>query len=266
MVKPKISLVIFLFLLSALLIALWTTVKTILTLKKNSKVKSNEFEISNRFKTAHLSFLNTTLYYIHEDLNQVFQTANVELKSNRLLLENKMREIRQSLSRIITFGTLKRNYSEIELTQEINIAIDCFLDQITDKKIILVKNHFDKNSYIQQTKPKNLLILLSILHHFIINMPPKAQLVITIDLNDSRSITVIFSDNIPINWKLFEHEKGSAKGLFNLLLSFDKLMYACADEEIKAKQGNNNSGNYFTLNYKLNRTRNKLNVIEGIFK
>ena len=161
---------------------------------------------------------------------------------------------------------MKRDYYEIELIHELNSTIDCFLDQITDKKISIIKNNFCNKVLVQQTKAKNFLILTSILHHFIINMPPKGELTIAIELVNPFLTKVIFSDNVPIHWKIFEQEKDNLKITNHLSLAFNKLMLACADEEIMAHQGNNTFGNYFVLEYKAKRCPNNLNVIKGKFR
>jgi hypothetical protein len=265
MVMPKFFVLMFLLIISAFLTAFWTTIQAYFFHRKQSGFNERVFETNNSSKSAQLTFLNTRLDHIYEDLNHLFLSTNFEHKDPRPSLEKKMGDISQSLGRIITFGTLKRDYCKIELIQEINIVVDCFLEEISNKKISVIKK-FLNPVYIQQTKSKHLLILFSVMHHFIINMPPKGQLTITVDIENEHSTKVIFSDNMPLSWKLFEHEKGVSKGLSPLFFTFDKLMYACADEEIVANQSNNTSGNYFTLEYKQNRDQNNLNVIQGNFR
>jgi len=192
MVRPNIFLAITLLILSALLTALWITTKKTFSYKKNFQMKLDEFKVISSFKTAYLSFLNLTLSHLYGDLNAVFQMANYERTDQRSLLEKNITNIRQSLGRIITFGTFKHDYKKIELTQEINMAIDCLLDQTTERKINIIKANFENATYIKQTKPKNFLILLSILRHFIINLPPKTQLFITIDSTDELSVLTVF--------------------------------------------------------------------------
>ncbi len=97
------------------------------------------------------------------------------------------------------------------------------------------------------------------------NLPPKGQLTIDIKQEDNNFIEVKFTDNMPLDWKLFELENGSFKALNYLFLPYKELMLACTDEDIKAEMGNNLKSNFFILEYKLNRSKQTTNVIKGKF-
>jgi hypothetical protein len=176
-----------------------------------------------------------------------------------------MTNAQRLLSKIITFGTIKCDHSPIHLVEELDMIINCFLNQISNKKIRIIKKNFADNIIVYQTKSKNLLILFSIFHHFMINMPPQHQLSITIERNEKNNIKVMFCDCMPFWWRSIEQKENPSESHNPLLLTFDKLMYACMDEEITVKQGNNGSGNYFILEYQFKKGQNRFNLIQGDF-
>lgn len=264
-VMPKLAFVFFLFVVSTILIALHIAIRRGFLYKEKNIVQAKEFTLTNSFNAAQLNLFGIILDNMYEDLNYVFKYSKMENNESKISHEKRMDEIRESLGRIIIFRTRRLEHSAINLAAEINIVIDCCLEQVSKKDISIIKNNFDDIGYIHQTRIKNLLILFSIICHFIMNLPPKGQLTIDIKQEDNNFIEVKFTDNMPLDWKLFELENGSFKALNYLFLPYKELMLACTDEDIKAEMGNNLKSNFFILEYKLNRSKQTTNVIKGKF-
>lgn len=265
-VMPRVLFILFLFTFSAISIAFYITIMTGLLYKEKNTTHAKEFTLSKNFNAAQLNLLGIILENVYEDLNYVFDYSRMENNDSKISYEKRMDEIRHSLGRIIVFRTRRREYSEINLSKEINIVLDCCLDQISKKDISIIKDNVSDIGYIHQTRIKNLLILFSIICHFIMNLPPKGQLTIDVKKENNDLVRVKFTDNMPLNWKLFEFANSPFKGLNYLFLPYDKLMLACADEDIKAEKGNDLMSNFFILEYKLNQHQQLANVIKGNFR
>lgn len=264
MVRPKFTLIFLISTLSAILIALYFTIKIVFFYRKTNGVHVKELKLIKHFNAAQINFLSIIIENVYEDLNQLFNYSIVENKDSKITLERKMDEIRQHLGRIIIFRTKRLVCTKLNLFEEINNALDCCLDQITQKNITIVKNNLCKNIYVYQTDLKNLLILFSTIYHFVMNLPPKGQLTIDIKKNDDL-IQVKFSDTIPLDWKYYEFSNTNVKGLEYLFLQYDNLILACTDEDIKVERGTDLISNFFILEYKLNRSEQISNVIKGKF-
>lgn len=264
MVTPSILLITLSFLLSALLMALWKISTAFLSQKKQMLKREQDFHANESPKNAHLSFLRLYSAYMTKDLHRVFNTINSESNRTSALQNPNMITIQESLGTIITFGTLQRNRGKIDLFQNLQTAIHCFLTEILAKKINITHPKLNSTLYVQQTELKNLLILCSIMRLFIANLPPKSEIFINLEEDNAQTLKLIFYDNMPLPWKDFNGKGSELNNLTHLFLNYEKIIYACVDEEIKAKYGHRDSGNYFILQYSLSRTNG--NIIQGNFR
>ncbi len=264
MVTPNILLITSSSLLSVLLMTLWKISTAFISQKKQMLKRAHDFHANESPKNAHLSFLQLYSAYMIEDLHRVFKTINSESNRTSALQNPNMVTIQESLGTIITFGTLQRNRGKIDLFQNLQTAIHCFFTEILAKKIHISHPKLDSALYVQQTELKNLLILCSIMRLFIVNLPPKSEVFINVEEDKEQTLKLIFYDNMPLPWKDFNGEGSELNNLAHLFLDYEKIIYACVDEEIKAEYEHRDSGNYFILQYSLSRTTG--NIIQGNFR
>jgi translation initiation factor 2 beta subunit (eIF-2beta)/eIF-5 len=235
---------------------------------KNKHLEINKLEIDSYLIPLKINseIKETIIKNLHEDLENIFR--NIELKNkdhSHEKTEKTLKEVKAHIGRLITFGTTKRNDNEIDIPEEVNLMIDLNMNKILEKNIYLTQNYEKKTNLILQNKLKNFLILNTVINIFITNIPPMGKISVSIETDNENDTILKFSDNIPFQWKTFTPINDSKIESNIMLLSFDKLIYACSDEGIIAEHGNNGNGNFFHLKYRPIKNK-KSNVINGNFK